>query len=855
MDLSNLSLSEPQHLPLLLACGAIVAGCAFVLGRRHSRTVRATAAGLRLAALAALGVVLMAPVVTVQSETRFEPGGVWRAVLPGAEPEPAADVIEFREPGDVFVNRVRDALAGESPPQLAEVHAPEREQAVRVRDRVQALGVPCEAFYPNRETERPEPVLTGIDAPLAVRPGEPFRVEPGVAGPAKEVRMFLNGEALEIADGRATVRTDRPGRHILESVLLDGNGVELQRTGRVFRVGDKPNVLALGLSGEQLGRAAALAPDFAFTQRGAGDFTAGDLEDVAVVMASVDAVNQLNAGQVHGLATFVGRGGGLYVTGDGAKYVAPEYLNDDVRRLLPVILRKEGKKPPEEDPPVKEEKERVEIAKVSMLFLLDRSTSMDAAIGNSNVTRWSVARRGVVESIKLVERGGKQGEESMSESIATRIGVMTFTLSQHWVYKPYVVLPHDRNEIDLSLSRLRGDNEYDEQGYNTDIYAAMEKAIDAMKDEPSAVRVIVMMTDGGDRPANTLADKRHGDLRDRALKHDINVISVGIGEAFAGHSADSAAAQKVIRSLATKPGFAYFPSDEASAKEAHVIFLDAVETAFEAYDDKKDREEEERRKRIEEQKQKEEEPEKVDVMPGTFPLRLMPAGRQLYGPDALPDPAPKAAWLARNFARDDAAVALAADTEDDGSTPVLAFRAYGLGRVAFWGAGTSPEDLGELTGWGDFPAIFAASLRWLTPREQPDVRLVGEAHPDGIRILDPIEGATYRLRTDDGEYELVHEEGMLRPAEGTLPPGPGEVIERIQGEETTEVRIGDVYVSEPPPVESRPFAVDHAREIDLPRAREPEMIEHTRKAVLPVLYLLTMLLMLMPVERFIRRRT
>lgn len=854
MDWSNLSLSHAEHLPMLLAICAVVAVCAFVLGRRHTRATRVAATVLRVTAFAALGVVLLGPVVTVTSEKSFKPKGVWRLVLPGADVRPSADVSEFHETGDAFVARVRDSLAGEHPPEFTEVHTTERAAGVQLRDRIQALGIPCDAFYPDRDTESLRPVLTGIDAPVAIKPGEPFQVKPGVAGPASDVRMYLDGSPLELADGEATVHSDRAGVHVIETVLLDDEGTELQRTGHVFRVGDKPVALALGLTGEQVGRASALVPDFEFTRETSTGFDDGDLENVSVVMTSVDALNQINADQAYTLATFTARGGGLYVIGDGAKYVAPEFLNDDVRRLLPVILRKEGKKPPEDDPPVKEEKEKVEIAKVSMVFVLDRSTSMDAPIGNSKITRWDVARKGVIESIKLVEQGGKQGETGMSQSVATRIGVMSFTLSQHWVYETRNVFKHDRNQIDLDLKKLRGDTNYDEQRFNTDVYAAMDAAIDSIKDERSAVKVVVMMTDGGDRPANTLEGKKHSELRDTAIANDINVITVGIGQAFAGASADSLAAQKVIKDLATKPEFWYLPTDAASAKKAHVIFLNAVETAFQAYDDKKEQEEEERQERIKEQEEKENEPENVDVMPGVFALNLERVGEQLFGENALPEPAPKVGWLARNDARRDAAVALTAQTED-GRNPALAFRAYGLGRVAFWGAGTKPEDLGELTGWGDFPAIFAASLRWLMPREQPDIRLVAGATPDGVRILDALEGASYWLRRGGEDIALRIDDDMLRPVTGELPPGSGEIIERIDGDDRSEIRIGDVYVACAAAVEPKLFRLDKPRQLDALKPRELEISENTRVATLPILYLLTALLMLMPIERMTRRRT
>lgn len=863
-DMSEFSLSSPQILPWLLGCALIVGASAFVLSWQHDRKTRALAGALRLVSLVALGVVLMGPIVSARSETVFAPTGTWQLVLPGATPPEGRGPV-FKESVSEFVNRVRSALVGETPPAATEVWGADRDSALSARDAVQALGVPCTAHFPQDDSRETRPVLTGISAPRLVRPGEPLRVEFTKAGPPAMLNAYLDGEPLELTDGKAEIRNQTAGTHLLESVLLDEDGVELQRSGHVFRVGEKPTALCIGLARQEFERATSLAPDLNLKQAGVDDFDSADLQlnerAIEMVLLSVDALNRLSADQCFSLASFVARGGGLFVTGDGAKYVAPEYMTADARNLLPVMLQKEGKKPPPDDPPVEEEIVKAEIAKVSICFVLDRSYSMTATIGTSNKTRWNVASTGVVESIRLVELGGKRdAKEKRSESYATRIGVMGFTLQQQWVYEMNNVYPHERNQIEKTLQRMGTElteierDDFDAQGYNTDIYAAMRLAIDKMKEERSAVKVIVMMTDGADRDQNTIDGKRHADLRIDAIANDINIITVGIGTEFDGTTPSSRAAKSVIKDLATRNEYVHIASSPATAEKANVIFVDSVELAFEAYDDKKKREDEERKRRLEEQEKNELEPPKVDVLPGVFPLVLGPVGAQLFGKDALPDTAPKVAWVARSKARDGAAVALAAATDDPSATPVLAFQGYGLGRVGFWGAGTDPEALGELTGWGDFPVIFASSLRWLLPREEPDLRLVDEAAPDGIRILDPIKDAEYFLRTPDGDLPLSLNEGRL-VGQDPLPLGAGEVIERMPGTETVERSIGDVYVARVPAIDSRQFAVDDASELEPLETRPPEVTVFTREATLPVLYLLTLILLVMPIERLIRRRS
>ncbi|MCB9894707.1 MAG: VWA domain-containing protein [Planctomycetes bacterium] len=869
-DWNTMSLNAPQHLPLLLVCAIVLAGTGLVIGRRHDRRTRLVAGALRLGALVALGLVLLGPVVTADSEARFEPTGTWRLALANATLPEAAGATDFAEAPDDFVNRVRNALTGESPPATTEVHGVERAATLQVRDRVQALGVPCKAVFPATEQSAPSPILRGIDAPTSVQPGEPFVARFLVAGPEATVVATLDGKPLELTDNTAEIRSDAPGRHVLEAQLLDADGKELQRTGHVFRVGEQPSVLALGLDDKAWRRALELAPDMRFTRVDVREFRSSHLEisgdPIDMVLTSVDALNALdaaagvNAHQADALAGFVARGGGLFVTGDGAKYVAPEHMSVYARQMLPVILQKEGKQPPPDNPPVEEEPIKVEVAKVSICFVIDRSLSMTTPIGTNGPTRWKVASTGVAESLNLIDNGGRyDAEDKTSEALATRVGVVAFTLDQNWVYGMAPAYKFQRDQIARDLTRIGNElsqvkaSDFDAQGFNTDIYAAMDSVIDVMKEEKSAVKMIVMLTDGGDRPENTLAGLKHSDLRQKAIENDINIITIGIGDGFDSRNVEGDAARKVVNELATKRSYAYIAADTETAKKANVIFVDSVDLAFEAYDDKKRLEEEKRRRKLEEELKKGEEPPKVDVMPGTFPLMLLPVGEQLFGAEALPKPAPKVAWVARNYAREGAAVALSAETTEPNATPVLAFKGYGLGRVAFWGAGMDPESLGEVTGWGEFPGIFAASLRWLLPREVPDVRLLGEATPDGIRILDPIPDATYVMRTKDGEVPLTLKDGRLV---GALPLGPGEVFERVSNSEDSEERsIGDVFVAEPAPVESRQFAEDATADLPPLAARSPEVTSLTREATLPVLYLLTLVLILMPIERLVRRRS
>lgn len=842
MDWSTLALEHPTRLWLLPLSALTLLGLA-ALGGRHAWRTRLAALVLRMSAVAVICLLLATPTVAETQVTKFEPQGQWRLLL--ASVPPAAGWQDFREDPQAFVARVRNALAGPTPPARCEVIGV-GDHARWARDALAALGMPSTLVSPAAAPGATQPILLGIDAPRVLQPGEPLSFTLNTWGEG-EVRVTLDGLPLPV-DKEGTRLTYagkavEAGRHLLEAALIGPSGAVLQRVGHILRVGEKPRLLLLGMDDARAAEAARLAPDFEHARCATQDFSAGHLAKTQVVLAGIDALYRLRSEQAFALTSFVGRGGGLYATGDGAKFVPPDFLPDDIKAVLPVRIQAEPKPENPPDPPVEEEPTLEVIAKVSVCFVLDRSNSMKAYVGDTRTTRWQVATQGVVDSVAKL-------------SIDARASVLTFTLAQNWLYKPQVFLEHNREfELAPALRKVEGDQNYDESMYNTDIYAAMKSAIETMQTEPSAIKMIIMLTDGADRPANDAAGLKHSDLRDLAISKGIEIVTVGIGEAFADGTGGFGA-QAVIRDLATKPEFAFMPATAADALKAHTIFVNSVSTAFKLFDDKKKAEEERRRKRLEEWQNQQKEPPRIDALKGTFPLVLQPIGEALFGQDALGATAPKVQWYARNTPRPEAAVALGLDVPPGapGEAPpaALAFGAWGLGRTAFWAAGTQAESLGEVTGWAEFPGMFAASLRWLTPREVPDLRLVGRATPGEIEMLDPIEGATYTARTANGtEHQLELKDGILRPLT-PLPEGAYEIMENLGSERRM---IGDVYLAAYPEHAIHFETIGPVATTPELRALPPEKTTRRRLAETPVLYLVLLLLMVLPLERYTRRRS
>lgn len=838
MDWSTLTL---QHQAYLGLAPAAVTLCAVLLffGSRHGMAMRWAAFGLRMLAIAVVVFLLAVPMTTEETTRRFEPAGTWRLLLSGATAP--GDATDYCEEPETFVARVRQALDGEHPPARCEVYG-DGESARWAQRWITALGVPCSLFQSTASSTQVS-TLVSMDAPRALQPGEPLSFSLKVSG-AGEVNVSVDGKPAESRrDGDKVSHAGLAlpsGRHVIEAVLLDAGGTVTQRIGQVLRVSEKPKLLLLGLDDARAAEATALAPNFDAMRCAIRDFSSERLHNVQVVLATLDALDALKTTQAFALSSFVGRGGGLYTTGDGAKQVAPDYLPAEVKKLLPVTLLPEAKADQPDTPPVEDRPVVTEIAKVSVCFVIDRSGSMDAQVGNQGVTRWQVAVKGVSESLsKLL-------------TVEARASVMTFTLEQKWQAKPGIFLAHNRAQMITTLDRLQADQKYDEAFYNTDIYAAVKAAIAVMEKEPSAVKLIIMLTDGADRPANSAAGLKHSDLSDLAVSKNINIVAIGIGEAFGGEGPESAGARKVIRELATKPGFAFMPSSDEDAAKAHVIFVNSVETAFQTFDDKKKREEEDRQRKLKELADKMKEPPKVDMLKGIFALTLSPMGSELFGAAVLPQPAPKVQWYARHIPKAEAAIALGLATDDAQAPAALAFGAYSLGRVAFWSAGTDVQSLGEVAGWAKFPALFAASLRWLTPRDVPDLRLVAEATPEGIRLTDPIEEAVCFLSRDGKTLACTLRDDVLIGEGGPIPEGAWIVLEQLGGQ-TRE--LGDTYVAAVPPDSSRFEPVITPPGQSALQVREPSVSTKIRVAEMPILYLVALLLIVLPLERLVRRRS
>lgn len=789
----NVEWLQPDWFLVAIACVVGVMSVGVVLRRERPWIEVIPATLLRAGVVAGVCVLLASPTTTVDT------------VNAGLSPTPERTFDTQSDSLPAFLQTLRrDWTAGKPPKRVMVLGDNDRTQAVAT---IRATGTPVR--FPSSTTTNDEHEIIQRH-PSFLQPGEPLILKRPTEG-----AIQVDGKPVAFDRDEHPLYFDS-GVHVVEQLDDHGNVVH----GSVVVVGDKPTLYTtLSDTGD------------VFADWNVVDFDVGKLADAetqSCVMIPLATLNELSTEGVSVLGRFVARGGGLMITGEGADRVRPEFLANETRNLLPARLLRDNSPPEIEDPPLVEEPGKAEIAKVSICFVLDRSYSMDQMVGKTLKSRWHIAVKGVSESLKKL-------------SVDSRAAIMSFTLKPNWVAKPRVFLPFDTRRVTQELNDLRPDDEVAERGYNTDIYRAMKEAIDVMKDEPSSVKMIVMMTDGADRPANSRDGKKHSDLAATARANGINIVTVGIGDSFTGGDPGARAARKVITDLATKPGFRYIPGDTSEAEKAHVIFVNSVETAFKAYDDKKKKEQEDRERRRKEAEESAEENRPVNITEGAFTITMDGIGTDILGGRALPDPAPKVAWVARSIAKPDSIIAMSADEH-----PLLMFRRWGTGRVGFWTSGLAPDDLGGATVWQDLPRVFQQSLRWLTPRATPNPSVIASADADAIRLREVFDGSTYSLVRDGKDIPLRRTDQTLH---GDYPTGTFELRETLDGESRS---LGHVYVQ---PIPDTAVPTQRLFDDDPPlKPTEDSTEQHRVPTRRLILICVVGCLGLLPLERYIRKR-
>ncbi len=356
-------------------------------------------------------------------------------------------------------------------------------------------------IVPMTELPPGEVLVESITAPPHVYDGDLFFLEAVLysqqAGVA-DVTISRAGEivldqAVELLAGRTMVETVVPAGdegNLLIEVTIDAPGDTFAQNnvnGLIVKVEPSPSIAVVTPQpplGEYFAQALTiqgLSADILLPSE-APTTLDGWLKYEAVVLMNVPAIafDTENQEYLEQLVRVYGRG--LLILGGQNTFGPGGYFQTPFEELSPLSARIPH-----------------EASQVAIMFVLDRSGSMNAAVGD--VTRLDIAKQATVTAISLLNPDA-------------RVGVVVFD------HQATVIVPvterRDEQLVAEALAQLI-------EGGGTNMYPGLAAAIEELLDVDAATRHIVVMTDGLTQGADFPA------LMEVAAAAGITVSSVGIG--------------------------------------------------------------------------------------------------------------------------------------------------------------------------------------------------------------------------------------------------------------------------------------------------------------------------------------
>ena len=342
----------------------------------------------------------------------------------------------------------------------------------------------------------------------------------------------------------------------------------------------------------------------------------------SVILANTPAT-ELSKAQMTLLDQYVSDiGGGLVVVGGPQSYAPGGYFQTPLERTLPLEMQI---------------KDQQRLPQLTIAYLIDRSGSM-GQIGRSGVPNLELAKRAIVLSLELLQP-------------TDRAAIGTFDTGGAWVV-PFQPV-NDSQALIAMTNTIRS-------GGGTDILAGLRLVERDIIQEPSAVKHLILLTDGGANPT--------GLVELTQLLHDaynVTLSTIAIGRNPAGF---------LERMAAAGAGNYYQVGD---VEQIPLIFAQETVLASRSY-----------------------------IVEEPFTPRVTGNSAMIDGIDSLP---PLRGYVATTPKT--AAQRILSGPEPF-SDPILASWQYGLGRVVAWTSDASARWANEWVTWDDFSRFWGQALTW-----------------------------------------------------------------------------------------------------------------------------------------------
>ena len=342
----------------------------------------------------------------------------------------------------------------------------------------------------------------------------------------------------------------------------------------------------------------------------------------SVILANIPAT-ELSQAQMMLLDQFVSDiGGGLTVIGGPQAYAPGGYFQTPLERALPVDMQI---------------KDQQRLPQLTIAYLIDRSGSM-GQIGRSGVPNLELAKRAIVLSLELLQP-------------TDRAAIGTFDTGGAWV-APFQQV-NDSQALIAMTNTIRS-------GGGTDILAGLRLVERDIIQEPSAVKHLILLTDGGANPTGLVELTEH---LHETFNVSLSTIAIGRNPA------------NFLERMAEAGGGNYYRVGEV--EQIPLIFAQETVLASRSY-----------------------------IVEEPFTARVTGSSAIMDGIGSLP---PLRGYVATTPKM--AAQRILSGPEPF-SDPILASWQYGLGRVIAWTSDASARWANEWVAWDDFSRFWGQAITW-----------------------------------------------------------------------------------------------------------------------------------------------